>query len=78
MLPADDERAAREAVPLVADPRVRHFYDGQRLVGRAIAAALGMDGAAGEIAWDRYLFYGRDARNRCCPDTTVQVWRGRG
>ena len=62
MLPADDERAAQEAAHLVADPRVRHFYDGERRAGRAIAGSLGTDGAAGQIAWDMYLFYDRHAR----------------
>src|SRR5216117_1476563 len=62
MLPADGARAAQEAAHLVADPRVRHFYDGERRTGRAIASSLGTGGAAGQIAWDMYLFYDRQAR----------------
>ena len=59
MLAADDDVAAREAMRLVADSRARHFYDPDRVVGRAVARSLG---ASGEIAWDIYLFYGPEAR----------------
>ena len=62
MLGADDERAAAQASALVPDKRVRHFYDAERQAGRAIARSLGTDGAAGQVAWDMYLFYDRRAR----------------
>ena len=62
VLPAHDERAAQEAAHLVADPRVRHCYDGERRAGRAIATSLATNAAEGQIAWDMYLFYDRHAR----------------
>jgi len=43
---------------MVADARVRQFYDPARHVGQAIAAGLG---GAGQVAWDIYLFYTKEA-----------------
>ena len=54
MLPGDNKEAARRSSKLVADPSVSQFYDPSRQVGHAIAASLG---AAGQVAWDIYLFY---------------------
>lgn len=54
MLPADNQEAARRSSELVADPSVSQFYDPSLRAGHAIAASLG---AAGQIAWDIYLFY---------------------
>src|SRR5437867_1686699 len=62
MLPADDEAAARAAAPLVTDMRARHFFDADRRVGEAVARSLGTQGAAGQTAWDMYLFYDPAAR----------------
>jgi hypothetical protein len=39
----------------VHNPRVCHFYDAERRVGKAIGWSLGA--GAGEVAWDIYLFY---------------------
>ncbi len=36
------------------DPRVRHFHDPHKLVGKAIPQSLG---GPGGVAWDVYLFY---------------------
>ena len=58
MLRGDNAAAARAAMALVRDPRVRHWYDSERLVGRAVASSLGADG---ETAWDMYLFYASNA-----------------
>ncbi|HSH79405.1 MAG TPA: hypothetical protein VLA19_12860 [Herpetosiphonaceae bacterium] len=54
MLVDDSEAAARRSAQLLAEPRVRQFYDARQEVGRVVADSLG---AAGEIAWDTYLFY---------------------
>src|SRR5262245_17133443 len=62
MLPGDDLAAAREAAGLVRDPRAHHFYDAERRVGQAVASSLGREGAAGQTAWDMYLFYNKGAR----------------
>jgi len=36
------------------DPRVSHFYDSDKHLGKAIAICLGW---TGKVAWDIYLFY---------------------
>lgn len=54
MLAADGEATAQQAVSLVTDTRVQHFYDGSRRAGTAIAASVGW---TPDIAWDIYLFY---------------------
>ncbi len=58
MLAGDTQEAARRSAIIVADPRVRHFYDPDRQAGKAIAEVLGWKG---HIAWDIYLFYAQDA-----------------
>lgn len=54
MLPSDSEPAANvaDADLLVDAPR---FWDGDRIAARAVATTIG---AAGETAWDMYLFFG--------------------
>ncbi len=59
MLPEDTAAAAAAAADTDADPRARHFYDPQRISGKAIAAALG---GGGRVAWDTYLVYPPRAR----------------
>jgi hypothetical protein len=54
MLSEDSVRAARKLANELYDSRLRHFYDSERRVGKAIAEVLG---AAGQTAWDTYLFY---------------------
>ncbi len=56
MLFADSEAAAEFAASSLTDPRVRQFYDAEKLVGRIVAMSLGHDGTA----WDTYLFYDRE------------------
>ena len=50
---------------LLVDDRARHYWDGDRVLGHAIALALGYGGG---IAWDVFLVYGPDARWRDKPD----------
>ncbi len=59
MLPEDGPAAAREAALICDDRRARHFYDPEKIAGKAIAAALG---GAGRVAWDVYLVYPPGAR----------------
>jgi hypothetical protein len=56
MLEADTEVAAQESARIIVDPRVHHFHDPERRVGKALARSLG---AEGRIAWDIYLFFAR-------------------
>ena len=55
MLPGD---ANPEVADLLVDERARHYWDGDRRLGRHVAEALGDDGTA---AWDIFLVYGPDA-----------------
>jgi hypothetical protein len=58
ILEHDSEIAARRATEgFRPDARVRHFYDPEGRVGRAIAQSLGAETA--NVAWDVYLFYER-------------------
>ena len=56
MLARDSEDTARVSAKIVEDPRVRHFHDPERWVGKAIAESLG---GQDKVAWDMYLFYTR-------------------
>lgn len=54
MLPLDNRIAARLSARTIQDSRACHFYDPQKLAGKAIAEGLG---GKGHVAWDIYLFY---------------------
>lgn len=47
-----------EATTLLPDPRARHFWDPERLVGRRFQPALGTQ----EAAWDVWMLFGRGTR----------------
>ncbi|HEY2293061.1 MAG TPA: hypothetical protein VGM86_20335 [Thermoanaerobaculia bacterium] len=54
VLPLDEEATARKTAGILADdPRIRHFHDPDKLVGKAVAKSLGWRG----YAYDIYLFY---------------------
>lgn len=54
VLPLDDaESATKTAGILAVDPRIRHFHDPDKLLGKAVAKSLGWRG----YAYDIYLFY---------------------
>ena len=56
----DSKKAAQKAQRILSDdPRIRPFWDPEKLSGEAIARSLGWDGT--DFAWDIYLFYDRDA-----------------
>ena len=54
MLPSDSRIMAHVRALTMQDPRVRHFHDPKKRVGRAIARGLG---GRDNIAWDIYLFF---------------------
>ena len=54
MLPSDNAKKAMQAAQTIVDPRIRHFYDPKRHIGKIIAQSLG---ASHKIGWDIYLFY---------------------
>ncbi len=68
VLPDDTKAAARAAARTIDDPRVRHFDDPRQRSGAAITDRLEW---AGRIAWDIYLFYGRDSRWTEVPPAAV-------
>jgi hypothetical protein len=58
-LPFDGDKAAlKTAAMITSDPRVRHFYDPDNQVGKAVARSLRWD----DPAWDIYLFYDKGAQ----------------
>ena len=75
MLPSDDAKAAGDVSRRLAEPRARHYWDGDRLLSRRMAQALTIDtrrsaGAGDEppFAWDIYLAYQRGNANIMAPD----------
>ena len=58
MLPSDTEVEAKRSARTINDPRVRHFYDPEKRLGKAIAQGLSWEAG---VAWDIYLFYGKDS-----------------
>jgi hypothetical protein len=62
VLPLDSEKTARKTAGLMSyDPRLRHFHDPDKRVGKALAKTLKWEG----YAWDIYVFYDKGT-----------VWRG--
>lgn len=60
MYAADSLDVVREASGLFSDdPRVTQYYDPAKDVGLKVAENLGAE--PGEVAWDVYLFYDRQA-----------------
>jgi hypothetical protein len=55
---ATDERF--EVADLMVDGRVRHYWDGERLVGDAIGPLAG--GSEGDVVWDVFFAFGPQAR----------------
>jgi hypothetical protein len=53
-LEKDNFEAAISSVTVLNDDRIRHFYDYNQTVGKAIADRANW---AGHVAWDIYLFY---------------------
>jgi hypothetical protein len=51
------ERHVAEAAKLLPDPRVRHFWDGEQVVGTTFERVLGV----GEPAWDVWMLFDRQA-----------------
>lgn len=58
MYESDSMKRVQETSKLFSDdPRVTQFYDPGKISGSALAEGLGAE--TGEIAWDVYLFFGK-------------------
>ena len=57
---ATDSRAEVE-MGLLGDPRARHFWDEQRVVGRWLAEAGVGEPPSSGVVWDAYFLFGPDA-----------------
>jgi hypothetical protein len=57
---ATDSRSEVETT-LVDDRRVRHFWDGDRVVGRWLADAGVGEPPSSRVVWDAYYLFGPDA-----------------
>jgi hypothetical protein len=75
MLHSDNETAARAASALFAEPRAKHYWDGERHLSRHLATALAINtrrsAAPGDdppFAWDVYLAYERGNAEIDAPD----------
>jgi len=65
-----------DAAALMPDRRARHFWDGQRVAGRAFPALeLGEERLRGSDAWwDTYLLFDREARWPAGGDAPRPAW----
>lgn len=59
MLESDDRASAVDMTSTFADKPIPQFWDGERLLGKAVSRSLGIDPA--KVSWDIYLFYPPDA-----------------
>ena len=57
VLPSDSQNEWDDS--LLTDPRVRHYWDEERLVGPWFATEVGF--SHGALAWDVYYLYGPEA-----------------
>jgi len=62
MYSGDDYSSARRTARILDDPRVKHFYDFDDIVGPAFAKSMGASHweSLREPAWDIYMFYSGD------------------
>ena len=60
MYPGDSPKAFPKARKFLPDPRVNHYWDQLKEVGRWFVKALPSD-YKGEIQWDAFYLYGRDS-----------------
>ncbi len=54
MLPNDSDVTAKDSAINLSDKSIQHFYDPDKLSGKAIAESVGWKD---KVAWDIYLFY---------------------
>jgi hypothetical protein len=61
VLAADDREAALKSQSIIEDSRASHFWDLDQSLGRAYGRSIDIP-RGGDLAWDMYLVFGRDAK----------------
>lgn len=56
---------------MITDPRVEHFWDEQKVVGRWFAKQDNPQADDSDIVWDAYLLYGPDAQWNARPEPLI-------
>ncbi|MGH9970432.1 MAG: hypothetical protein ACREBG_21945 [Pyrinomonadaceae bacterium] len=62
MIATDARSAWRWTGNVITDPRVIHFWDDQKVIGRWFAAQDNPEESDPGIVWDAFFLYGPDAR----------------
>ncbi len=52
------DKYSRAGARVLSDARVKHFWDGEKVIGRWFADE---EGYSGQVAWDIYFLYGPEA-----------------
>lgn len=73
MLPTDARAGWRWTSRVITDPRVEHFWDGKKVVGRWLAENGDSPGSG--VIWDAYFLYGPDAQWEQKPEPLTS-WGG--
>jgi hypothetical protein len=78
ILSHDDPAAARASAARHRDPRITHFWDGERALGLSLGRLLALPPTEPEkprVAWDAYLLYDRGVRwKRNAPPPAPTFW----
>ncbi|MDZ7344565.1 MAG: hypothetical protein ONA90_08615, partial [candidate division KSB1 bacterium] len=59
VLPTDNRNWAAKRMNELSDHRVRHFWDGDQLMGKIWLPVLGLEGP---LSWDTYFLYDHKVR----------------
>ena len=71
MIPTDARRAWGWTGNVITDPRVVHFWDDKKLVGRWFSEKGNPDTSDPGVTWDAYFLYGPDAEWNDKPEPLV-------
>ena len=71
MIPTDARGAWRWTGNVITDPRVVHFWDDQKVVGKWFAQQETPAEIDAGIVWDAYFLYGPDAQWNAKPEPLI-------
>lgn len=71
MIPTDARAAWRWTGNVITDPRVTHFWDDQKVLGRWFAALDNPEESDPGIVWDAYYLYGPEAQWDANPEPLI-------